>query len=140
MSCIPISTSHAAPPHQRKVTMCRMVIFSGNCIRCGQYYTVPELEQSVSCLEAKNNGGFGDCRRGVNMDQHDPALECASCSYAMSLGEDQQPYNDDLLIPACSTAGSSTASSGSGSSSSSKGKGHGHHSRHHDSSKRRKVR
>ncbi|KAH8778536.1 hypothetical protein F5883DRAFT_216190 [Diaporthe sp. PMI_573] len=118
--------------------MCRMVTFSGNCIRCGQYYSVPELEQSVSCLEAKNNGGFGDCRRGVNMDQHDPALECASCSYAMSLADDQQPYNDDLLIPACSTAGSSTASSGSSSSSSSKG--HGHHSRHHDSSKRRKVR
>ncbi|KAG8163907.1 hypothetical protein KVR01_005825 [Diaporthe batatas] len=121
--------------------MCRMVIFSGNCIRCGQYYTLPELEQSVSCLEAKNNGGFGDCRRGVNMDQHDPALECASCSYAMSLADDQQPYNDDMLIPACTTAGSGTASSGSSSSSSSKGSHHHHHhSRHHDSSKRRKVR
>lgn len=117
--------------------MCRMVIFSGNCIRCGQYYTIPELEQSVSCLEAKNNGGFGDCRRGVNMDQHDPALECASCSYAMSLTDDQQPYNEDLLIPACSAAGSG-GSSGS-SSSSSKGKGSSHHSRH-DTSKRRKVR
>lgn len=113
-----------------------MVIFSGNCIRCGQYYTIPELEQSVSCLEAKNNGGFGDCRRGVNMDQHDPALECASCSYAMSLTEEQQPYNEDLLIPACSAAGSG-GSSGSKPSSSSKGSGH--HSRH-DTSKRRKVR
>lgn len=125
--------------------MCRMVIFSGNCIRCGQYYTIPELEQSVSCLEAKNNGGFGDCSRGVNMDQHDPALECASCSYAMSLADDQQPYNEDLLIPACNTAssGGSITSSGSSPSSSSKGskgsKGSGHHSRH-DASKRRKVR
>lgn len=118
--------------------MCRMVIFSGNCIRCGQYYTVPELEQSVSCLEAKNNGGFGDCRRGVNMDQHDPALECASCSYAMSLADDQQPYNEDLLIPACSAA-SSGGSSSSGSHSHSSSKGSGHHSRH-DHSKRRKVR
>lgn len=119
--------------------MCRMVIFSGNCIRCGQYYTIPELEQSVSCLEAKNNGGFGDCRRGVNMDQHDPALECASCSYAMSLGDDQQPYNDDLLIPACTTASAGGSTTSTASSSHSSSKGSGHHSRH-DTSKRRKVR
>ncbi|KAJ0124742.1 hypothetical protein J7T55_006083 [Diaporthe amygdali] len=117
--------------------MCRMVIFSGNCIRCGQYYTVPELEQSVSCLEAKNNGGFGDCRRGVNMDQHDPALECASCSYAMSLTDDQQPYSDDMLI-AASSSGGSTTNPGTNSSSSSKGSHH--HSRHDTTSKRRKVR
>ncbi|KKY33974.1 hypothetical protein UCDDA912_g06078 [Diaporthe ampelina] len=120
--------------------MCRMVMFSGNCIRCGQSYTVPELEQSVSCLEAKNNGGFGDCRRGVNMDQHDPALECASCSYAMSLGDDQQPYNDDLLIPACTNASSGGSTASTASSSHSSSKGSGHHSRHDTASKRRKVR
>ncbi|KUI59360.1 hypothetical protein VP1G_06610 [Cytospora mali] len=108
--------------------MCRMVIFSGKCIRCGQWYTLPELEQNVSCLEAKNNGGFGDCRRGVNMDQHDPALECSSCSYALSLTE---AYGDsDDLVPACSgsSAGSSSGGSSRGGQSS------------YDASKRRRVR
>ncbi|ROW06742.1 hypothetical protein VMCG_03992 [Cytospora schulzeri] len=121
--------------------MCRMVTFSGNCIRCGQYYTLPELEQRVSCLEAKNNGGFGDCRRGINMDQHDPALECSSCSYALSLTEAYYGDSDDLVPAAssgCSSAGSSSASSSGGSS---RGGGGGGHSRSsYDASKRRRVR
>ncbi|KAF3765620.1 hypothetical protein M406DRAFT_234875, partial [Cryphonectria parasitica EP155] len=74
--------------------MCRMVIFSGKCIRCGSYYTIPELEQRISCLEAKNNGGFGDCHKGVNYDQHDPALECGPCSAAMGMGDG----NSDELV------------------------------------------
>lgn len=118
-----------------------MVIFSGKCIRCGQHYTLPELEQSVSCLEAKNNGGFGGCRRGINMDQHDPALECPSCSYALSLTE--APYGDgEDLVPASSGCSSSAGSSASGGGGPGRGGGGGHsHSRSgYDASKRRRVR
>lgn len=108
-----------------------MVIFSGKCIRCGASYTVPELTQSVSCLEAKNNGGFGECSKGVNYDQHDPALECAPCSSALGIIDG----NSDDLTP----AGSSASSSSRGSSSSSSAGGGGGCSRH-DTSKRRRVR
>lgn len=106
--------------------MCRMVIFSGLCIRCGISYTVPELAQSVSCLEAKNNGCFGDCHKGVNYDQHDPAIECGPCSSAMGIIDGG---NSDELLPA--------GSSGSTSSRSSSGRGGGSS---YDTSKRRRVR
>lgn len=111
--------------------MCRMVLFSGKCIRCGAYYNVPELQQSISCLEAKNNGGFGDCRRGVNYDQHDPGLECGPCSAALGTGGG----NGDELV-ALNVGGSSSSR---GSSSSSSGAGRGAGSRH-DATKRRRVR
>lgn len=107
--------------------MCRMVIFSGKCIRCGASYTVPELTQSVSCLEAKNNGGFGECSKGVNYDQHDPALECAPCSSALGTIDG----NSDDLTPAGSSASSSSSTGGGG--------GGGGGSRY-DTSKRRRVR
>lgn len=104
--------------------MCRMVIFSGYCVRCGVAYQVPELTQSVSCLEAKNNGAFGDCKRGVHYDQHDPGMECSPCSNAMGLVDGN---GDDLV------AATSAASSAAGAAS------HGHHSSY-DTSKRRRVR
>ncbi|ROV88774.1 hypothetical protein VPNG_10278 [Cytospora leucostoma] len=130
-----------------------MVIFSGNCVRCGQHYTVPELEQSISCLEAKNSsGGFGGCRRGVNMDRHDPALECPPCSYALSLAE---AYGGGVggggggdgedLVPAgcCSSSSSSGGGGGSSAGGSSRGGGGGGggggHSGH-AAGKRRRVR
>ncbi|ROW00719.1 hypothetical protein VSDG_03328 [Cytospora chrysosperma] len=118
--------------------MCRMVIFSGKCIRCGQPYTLPELEQSVSCLEAKNNGGFGGCRRGVNMDQHDPAIECSSCSYALSLTE---AYADsDDLVPASAGCSAGGGGGGGGGGGSSRGGGHAHSRSSYDATKRRRVR
>ncbi|PSR99265.1 hypothetical protein BD289DRAFT_479640 [Coniella lustricola] len=125
--------------------MCRMVSFSGTCVRCGAYYTVPQLNQSVSCLEAKNNGGFGDCRRGVNYDQHDPGLECGPCSAA--LGADGA--SDELLAASgspmsysSSSRGSSSSSSSSSTSSSGKSSSGGarHASSKHESGKRRRVR
>lgn len=115
--------------------MCRMVIFSGLCIRCGASYTVPELAQSVSCLEAKNNGGFGDCRRGVNYDQHDPALECGPCSSAMGLF-DGSGSGDELIAASSIGSTSSRSSSGVGKS----GKGSSGSGAGYDTSKRRRVR
>lgn len=104
--------------------MCRMVIFRGYCVRCGALYEVPELTQSVSCLEAKNNGTFGDCRRGVNYDQHDPGMECSPCSSAIGMVDG----NGDDLVAATSVGSSSRGSSGGGGNSS------------YEASKRRRVR
>ncbi|CAN8104400.1 unnamed protein product [Discula destructiva] len=117
--------------------MCRMVIFSGYCVRCRMPYEVSELTQCVSCLEAKNNGAFGHCRRGVNYDQHDPGMECAPCSSALGMMDE----SDDLVAAnnsVISSGGVSPGSSSSRTSTSSGGGGGGGLS--YDTSKRRRVR
>ncbi|KAK5988660.1 hypothetical protein PT974_10146 [Cladobotryum mycophilum] len=60
--------------------MCRMVIFSGTCTRCGDAQTWDELSQELSCLEAKNNGFFGECSNGVFAEHHAFDQECDRCS------------------------------------------------------------
>ncbi|KAI0162970.1 hypothetical protein BJ166DRAFT_525006 [Pestalotiopsis sp. NC0098] len=59
--------------------MCRLVLFSGSCTRCGGDFHWEDLSQQLPCLEAKNNGIFGECRNGVNMDQHAFDQECDAC-------------------------------------------------------------
>lgn len=90
-----------------------MVVFSGRCIRCNASYTVAELEQRISCLEAKNNGAFGDCQRGVNYDQHDPGLECGPCSSILGTVDG----NSDELIAASPGGGNGGGASSGGASS-----------------------
>lgn len=116
-----------------------MVIFSGYCPRCSVSYEVPELTQCVSCLEAKNNGEFGNCRRGVNYDQHDPGMECAPCSSALGIGEG----NGEDLVAANSTlggGGGGSSSAPASSSSSSRGSTSGGGEASYSSGKRRRVR
>ncbi|KAK7403453.1 hypothetical protein QQX98_010774 [Neonectria punicea] len=60
--------------------MCRMVVFLGACTRCGDAQTWTDLTQELSCLEAKNNGGFGECSRGILVEEHDFDQECQACS------------------------------------------------------------
>lgn len=60
--------------------MCRMVVFSGTCTRCGDFFTWDELSQELSCLEAKNNGNFGECKRGIQMEEHSFDQDCDACA------------------------------------------------------------
>ncbi|PFH60304.1 hypothetical protein XA68_11150 [Ophiocordyceps unilateralis] len=60
--------------------MCRLVIFSGACTRCGEEQTWEHLSQQLSCLEAKNNDAFGECERGVYSEQHQFDQECDRCA------------------------------------------------------------
>lgn len=60
--------------------MCRMVVFAGTCTRCGDAQTWTELSQELSCLQAKNNGCFGECSRGILVEEHDFDQECQTCT------------------------------------------------------------
>ncbi|KAM5348584.1 hypothetical protein ACJ41O_008408 [Fusarium nematophilum] len=60
--------------------MCRMVVFEGTCTRCGIAQTWTELTQELSCLEAKNKGWFGECSRGIHVEEHNFDQECSSCA------------------------------------------------------------
>lgn len=60
--------------------MCRLVIFSGACTTCGEEQIWEDLTQQLSCLEAKNNGIFGDCSKGVYQEQHHFDQECDQCN------------------------------------------------------------
>ncbi|EJP66529.1 hypothetical protein NHJ13051_001947 [Beauveria bassiana] len=60
--------------------MCRMIVFAGTCTRCNEAHTWEDLSQALLCLEAKNNGGIGDCANGVNIEQHKFDQECDRCS------------------------------------------------------------
>lgn len=60
--------------------MCREVVFAGTCTRCGESQTWTELTQELSCLEAKNNCGFGQCDAGVYEEIHDFDQECDRCA------------------------------------------------------------
>jgi hypothetical protein len=62
--------------------MCRYVAFSGTCPRCGGVFTWDDLSQQLSCLEAKNNGIFGDCRKGIQVEPHSFDQECDPCAEA----------------------------------------------------------
>lgn len=60
--------------------MCRMLSFIGTCTRCGDPHTWDDLAQLLSCLEAKNNGGFGECSKGTLVEEHKFDQECARCA------------------------------------------------------------
>ncbi|KAK8134140.1 hypothetical protein PG984_006152 [Apiospora sp. TS-2023a] len=60
--------------------MCRMVIFTGSCLKCGRYFTWTDLTQELPCLEAKNTGVFGYCQRGAYTDEHQFDQECDACA------------------------------------------------------------
>ncbi|KAH7160631.1 hypothetical protein EDB81DRAFT_320941 [Dactylonectria macrodidyma] len=60
--------------------MCRMVVFAGTCSRCGDAQTWTDLTQELSCLEAKNKGCFGECSRGILVEEHDFDQECQTCA------------------------------------------------------------
>ncbi|EQK97396.1 hypothetical protein G6O67_004730 [Ophiocordyceps sinensis] len=60
--------------------MCRLLIFTGSCTRCDETQTWEDLSQQLSCLEAKNNGAFGECERGVFAEQHGFDQECDRCA------------------------------------------------------------
>lgn len=59
--------------------MCRLIMFAGSCTACAGEFHWEALTQQLPCLEAKNNGMFGECRNGVNMDEHSFDQECDSC-------------------------------------------------------------
>ncbi|ORY64281.1 uncharacterized protein BCR38DRAFT_304591, partial [Pseudomassariella vexata] len=65
--------------------MCRIVVFAGSCTKCGHSFTWDDLTQHLACLDAKNSGVFGDCTRGVQVDQHHFDQECDACAE----GEDE---------------------------------------------------
>ncbi|KAK0634288.1 hypothetical protein B0T17DRAFT_472780, partial [Bombardia bombarda] len=60
--------------------MCRNIAFTGSCTRCAGVFTWWELSQELRCLEAKNAGAFGQCRRGVQTEEHSFDQECESCA------------------------------------------------------------
>ncbi|KAG6036015.1 hypothetical protein E4U41_005849 [Claviceps citrina] len=59
--------------------MCRLLVFSGSCTRCGDSHTWDDLTQQLACLESKNAGAFGECRRGIFVEEHDFDQECDRC-------------------------------------------------------------
>ncbi|KAG5988990.1 hypothetical protein E4U54_004478 [Claviceps lovelessii] len=60
--------------------MCRLLVFSGCCTRCGDSYTWEDLSQQLACLESKNAGEFGQCKRGVFVEEHAFDQECDRCT------------------------------------------------------------
>ncbi|TPX07807.1 uncharacterized protein E0L32_010494 [Thyridium curvatum] len=60
--------------------MCRMMVFAGTCTTCGQFFEWADLAQRLSCLEAKNAGLFGQCHRGVQVEELAFDQECDTCA------------------------------------------------------------
>ncbi|KAK3938860.1 hypothetical protein QBC46DRAFT_409774 [Diplogelasinospora grovesii] len=60
--------------------MCRIVVFTGTCTQCSGTFIWDDLSQELSCLEAKNVGQFGQCRRGVAKEEHVYDQECEQCA------------------------------------------------------------
>ncbi len=77
-----------------------MLIFSGTCPRCGAWYQWHELQQELYCLEAKNNGCFGECRRGAHAEEHTFDQECESCDAALQNMNEAGGRLDDHYEPA----------------------------------------
>ncbi|KAM0415678.1 hypothetical protein ACHAPT_013378 [Fusarium lateritium] len=76
--------------------MCRMVVFEGLCTRCGSPQTWTDLTQELSCLEAKNKGWFGECKRGIYVEEHSFDQECSTCA-------DEDEGIGDLDVPPVGT-------------------------------------
>ncbi len=107
--------------------MCRLVVFTGTCPRCTGEFTWEELSQELSCLEAKNAGHFGECRRGVNYEYHTFDQECPAC--AEELNEDE---GVDVFEPPVVDQSTQGYQSAKGPQSGHKGKGKSKASVSHD--------
>jgi hypothetical protein len=68
-------------------------------------FTWDDLSQRLSCLEAKNNGVFGQCRRGVYVEQHSFDQECDRCTAAMEADEGYAGMEEDDEIQAAAARG-----------------------------------
>lgn len=77
--------------------MCRIVLFSGTCTRCDNRFTWDDLSQELSCLEAKNTGVFGECRRGIQKEEHEFDQECPTCEEESNA--DEGVDLEDIIIP-----------------------------------------
>ncbi|KAK1751149.1 hypothetical protein QBC47DRAFT_406403 [Echria macrotheca] len=75
--------------------MCRMILFGGRCPRCTGDFSWEDLTQHLSCLEAKNVGVFGHCRRGVQLEEHTFDQECDACQEA-TVEADEGYFDEDL--------------------------------------------
>lgn len=84
--------------------MCRLLVFAGSCTRCGDSHTWDDLSQELSCLEAKNNGAFGECDGGVFAEQHAFDQECDRCAEE---DEGVGDVDDDEIAAAEAAAASS---------------------------------
>ena len=82
--------------------MCRLVVFSGLCTTCRRSFTWDELTQELSCLEAKNYGAFGECKRGAAKDEHAFDQECDEC--AEEACDDEGVGMDDTVEASASTS------------------------------------
>lgn len=76
--------------------MCRRIVFSGTCSHCAGGFVWEELSQELSCLEAKNAGVFGQCRRGVQVEEHRFDQECDPCTAEMEADEGYGAGIDDF--------------------------------------------
>ncbi|RSL92075.1 hypothetical protein CDV31_015319 [Fusarium ambrosium] len=76
----PLGQAILPATRQTIIIMCRMVVFEGICTRCGTPQTWTDLTQELSCLEAKNKGYFGECSRGIHVEEHDFDQECNTCA------------------------------------------------------------
>lgn len=76
--------------------MCRVILFGGTCTRCGEVQNWEDLAQQLSCLEAKNNGVFGECSVGIYAEQHEFDQECDRCTEEDEgigdVGEEEQQH------------------------------------------------
>lgn len=64
-----------------------MIVFSGTCSQCGGTFIWEDLSQELSCLESKNMGVFGQCRRGVQTEEHSFDQECDPCLAVLEADE-----------------------------------------------------
>ena len=78
--------------------MCREVVFSGTCSRCAGTFVWTELAQELSCLEAKNAGIFGRCRRGIFRESHTFDRECDPCAAETEADEGYGGMEDEVPI------------------------------------------
>jgi len=77
--------------------MCRLVVFKGTCPHCSETFTWEELNQELSCLEAKNNGTFGMCKEGALTDEKPHDQECDACAAELEADEGYDGGMDDAL-------------------------------------------
>lgn len=61
--------------------MCRHIKFEGACTRCTEKQIWEDLSQKLYCLDAKNDGTFGHCYRGIFVESHSFDQECQRCIY-----------------------------------------------------------
>lgn len=101
--------------------MCRLVVFTGTCPRCAGEFTWEELSQELSCLDAKNVGRFGQCRRGINYEYHRFDQDCPACTEELNEDEGVDVFEPPVLDQ--STQGSQASQGHQSSQTMHKGKG-----------------